>query len=164
MDGAQYHRRQVNKAPAQKERKATIAAWIWANKEQLAAAGAQIPATEAELRKWKKDALYRLIQRNRPPVKTRVFEIAGEYGHEVLYTPPYHPELQPIEIVWGVIKNSLADTMGWDKMAELVEFVREAAQLPSEQTFLGSRRGSVLYEVEYAKEFGLEWNLSLIHI
>jgi len=35
-------------------------------------------------------------------------EIAEEYGHEVIRTPPYHPELQPIEICWGVVKNDMA--------------------------------------------------------
>ena len=28
-------------------------------------------------------------------------------GHIVLRTPPYHPELQPIEICWGIVKNEV---------------------------------------------------------
>ncbi len=35
-------------------------------------------------------------------------EIAKNYGHEVIRTPPYHPELQPIETCWGVVKNHMA--------------------------------------------------------
>ncbi len=27
-------------------------------------------------------------------------------------TPPYHPELQPIETCWGVVKNHMDDTTG----------------------------------------------------
>ncbi|KAG2799381.1 hypothetical protein PC119_g22728 [Phytophthora cactorum] len=27
------------------------------------------------------------------------------YGHSVSYTPPYHPELQPIELIWGNMKG-----------------------------------------------------------
>ena len=34
-----------------------------------------------------------------------VDEIAAKSGHEVLRTPPYHPELQPIETCWAVVKN-----------------------------------------------------------
>ena len=30
------------------------------------------------------------------------------HGHKILRTPPYHPELQPIEICWGVVKNHVA--------------------------------------------------------
>ena len=37
-----------------------------------------------------------------------VDEIAASYGHKVLRTPPYHPELQPIETCWGVAKNHVA--------------------------------------------------------
>lgn len=33
---------------------------------------------------------------------------ARKHGHEVLYTPPYHPELQPIEMIWGTLKNRIA--------------------------------------------------------
>jgi len=35
-------------------------------------------------------------------------EIARSNGHEVIRTPPYHPELQPIETCWGVVKNHVA--------------------------------------------------------
>lgn len=35
-------------------------------------------------------------------------EIALSCGHKVLRTPPYHPELQPIEKCWGVVKNHVA--------------------------------------------------------
>ena len=35
-------------------------------------------------------------------------EIAASFGHKVLRTPPYHPELQPIETCWGVAKNHIA--------------------------------------------------------
>jgi len=34
-------------------------------------------------------------------------ELAKQGGHEVIRTPPYHPELQPIEICWGVLKNEI---------------------------------------------------------
>ena len=30
-------------------------------------------------------------------------------GHKILRTPQYHPELQPIEACWAVIKNYMAD-------------------------------------------------------
>ena len=32
-----------------------------------------------------------------------------EAGHDVARTPPYHPEYQPIELVWGLIKKHVAD-------------------------------------------------------
>jgi transposase len=29
--------------------------------------------------------------------------------HQILYTPPYWPEFQPIEEIWGLIKNFVAN-------------------------------------------------------
>ena len=34
--------------------------------------------------------------------------IAKDHGHEVVRTPPYHPELQLIETCWDVVKNNMA--------------------------------------------------------
>ena len=35
-------------------------------------------------------------------------ESARQHGHEVIRTPPYHPELQPIEMCWDILKNEVA--------------------------------------------------------
>ena len=40
--------------------------------------------------------------------KTRAGEMARLAGHRILYTPPYHPELQPIETLWRDVKMRLA--------------------------------------------------------
>jgi len=43
------------------------------------------------------------------PLPTYVIDdIAAQSGHEVVRMPPYHPELQPIETCWGVLKNEVA--------------------------------------------------------
>jgi transposase len=36
-------------------------------------------------------------------------KLAKEHGISILRTPPYHPELQPIETCWAVVKNYMAD-------------------------------------------------------
>ncbi|OQR83076.1 hypothetical protein ACHHYP_15120 [Achlya hypogyna] len=35
------------------------------------------------------------------PVQYATVAIARVFGHQVLFTPPYYPELQPIEIIWA---------------------------------------------------------------
>ncbi len=46
------------------------------------------------------------ILRKIAPEPTYVLdEISRQQGHEVIRTPPYHPELQPIETCWGILKN-----------------------------------------------------------
>jgi len=62
---------------------------------------------------WGKDMLkselLKLCMRYAPLPEFRLDLIARKHGHEVVRTPPYHPELQPIEICWAVVKNHMAN-------------------------------------------------------
>ena len=53
-----------------------------------------------------KAALLELVANHCAP-PTVIEELARAAGHRVLYLPPYHPELNPIERMWGVIKNAM---------------------------------------------------------
>eukprot|EP00957_Ditylum_brightwellii_P008993 679949-Ditylum_brightwellii.AAC.1 len=44
------------------------------------------------------------VKEHRGKPKYAMRKIAAKFGHEVLFTPPYHPELQPIKKIWAVIK------------------------------------------------------------
>ncbi|KAJ9595987.1 hypothetical protein L9F63_012808 [Diploptera punctata] len=47
-----------------------------------------------------------LIYRNKPTHKTYVIDtILAENNHTVLRLPPYHPDLNPIELIWGDVKQ-----------------------------------------------------------
>ena len=48
-----------------------------------------------------------LLNQGRPQPTYILDEIAIEQGHEVLRTPPYPPELQPIETCWGIVRNEI---------------------------------------------------------
>ena len=48
-----------------------------------------------------------------------------EAGHEVVRTPPYHPEFQPIELVWGAIKRHVADHNTF-RLADIPGLIRTA--------------------------------------
>lgn len=45
--------------------------------------------------------------------------------HKILRTPPYHPELQPIETCWAVVKNQMARNCNFT-MSNLLEQVDKA--------------------------------------
>lgn len=55
-----------------------------------------------------KPELVEILKKLAPQPTYAIDEIARSYGHEVIRTPPYHPELQPIETCWGVVKNHIA--------------------------------------------------------
>lgn len=61
---------------------------------------------------WTKDMLkaelFELCSRLATKPEFLIDNIANKYGHSVLRTPPYHPELQPIETCWAIVKNHVA--------------------------------------------------------
>ena len=77
-------------------------------------------ARKEYLRKWLDDngipwgadmlkpELYALCRMHEPKPDYKIDKIAEDEGHSILRTPQYHPELQPIETCWGVVKNYMA--------------------------------------------------------
>lgn len=96
MDNASYHNiLSPHSAPTPTCSKKKIRAWL--EKNNIACREDCLKAEMVEILKKIATAPIYIID-----------EIANEHGHEVLRTPPYHPELQPIETCWGVVKNDMA--------------------------------------------------------
>jgi transposase len=96
MDNASYHNVLAeDSAPTPTCSKKKIRAWLEANK---------IPYKEDCL----KAELAEILRKIAPEPTYEVDVIAKKHGHYVLRTPPYHPELQPIETCWGIVKNEVA--------------------------------------------------------
>ena len=55
-----------------------------------------------------KSELYELCSRLATKPEFLIDNIARKHGHSILRTPPYHPELQPIETCWAIVKNHVA--------------------------------------------------------
>jgi len=56
-----------------------------------------------------KPELYDLCKKCAPAPEYRLDQLAEASGHRILRTPQYHPELQPIETCWGIVKNPMAN-------------------------------------------------------
>jgi transposase len=96
LDNASYHNVLTeSSAPIRQSSKARIYDWLDQNK---------IPCHLDCL----KPELIEILAKIAPEPTYVIDEIARENGHKVIRTPPYHPELQPIEICWGVLKNEVA--------------------------------------------------------
>ncbi len=77
-------------------------------------------SVKEDLRKWLDDKeipwgqdllkaeLYALCKSYEPKPEYKIDKIAAAAGHSILRTPQYHPELQPIEMCWGIVKNYMA--------------------------------------------------------
>ncbi len=61
-----------------------------------------------------KPALFELCRQHAPPPHYISDDLAAQFDCEILRTPQYHPELQPIENVWGIVKSNIATTQTGD--------------------------------------------------
>ena len=60
-------------------------------------------------------------------VEPEVVQLAKQQGHEVLYTPPYHCDLQPIEMVWSQVKGEVGRQYDLSTTMTIVKQRLEAA-------------------------------------
>lgn len=96
MDNASYHNTaEENTFPKSNARKEYLRNWL---------DDKGIPWGENMLRA----ELYALCKLFEPKPDYKIDKIAQAAGHSVLRTPQYHPELQPIEMCWGIMKNYMA--------------------------------------------------------
>lgn len=107
MDNAPYHRICVNKVPNTNSLKKDMQLWLTQNKIDY---GENLT----------KPQLLEIIKRNKPE------KILEDNRHKCLYLPPYHCDLNPIELIWSTMKRKVADVNIEHKNAEIPRLVREA--------------------------------------
>jgi DDE superfamily endonuclease len=99
LDNASYHKKIDGlKRPLSKLKKAELQNWL-----------KSVGAKEEDIVGRKRNELYALA-RDDPKYKgiPTVKMIAAKYGYQVLWLPPYHPTLNPIEEAWGLTKGYVA--------------------------------------------------------
>jgi len=64
--------------------------------------GISYGASDTKAMLW--SSLKEYIRANVQPI---VRKMAEEAGHEVLFSPPHHSDLQPIELVWAIVKGEV---------------------------------------------------------
>lgn len=97
LDNARYHNVfDDNVIPNKSSKKEQLRHWLTRN---------GYPWREDML----KSELFELCARLAPTPEYKLDRLAAEHGISILRTPPYHPELQPIETCWAVVKNYMAD-------------------------------------------------------
>lgn len=113
IDNASYHNKEVNPAPTSNTRKADMISWLAQN---------CIPYNEKML----KPELYQLIKLHKNRNKTYFIDsLLAEHGHTALRLPPYHPDLNPIEMIWALIKNHVALKNTTFALDDCIRLVRE---------------------------------------
>ncbi len=98
MDNAPYHNIYVEGSfyPTSSTKKSELQSWLQKNHP------------EVYQEKMLRAELMAICKKLCPKPKYELDRIAESKGHKILRTPQYHPELQPIEKCWAVVKNYCA--------------------------------------------------------
>ena len=96
MDNAPYHSRRLEPVPTMSSRKQVMQDWLTQH-------GIEFPENAL------KRELYSLIKMSSFTPKYAVDEMAKVAGHEVVRLPPYHCELNPIELALSQVKRFIKE-------------------------------------------------------
>lgn len=122
MDNAPYHCVKMNKPPTMSSKKQTMQEWIKSN-------------NLCYLDTMTKPELYEIIKMNK---KADVFEaddILKQHGHQVVRLPPYHCDLNPIELIWASVKRKVAETNVGQSKTEILDLAQNAFQAVTAATW-----------------------------
>lgn len=108
MDNAAYHNAVAteDKIPTSSSTKDEIK--IWLTKEH-------IPFTEMHM----KPELLSFVKNANKTKTFHIDKIIQEHGHMCLRLPPYHPHLNPIELVWARVKGKVASSNSTFKLSDV---------------------------------------------
>ena len=93
LDNAKYHKTKPSDTPVYKDKKAVL---------QAACDKYNIPYTTDT-----KPMLWDKLRGYIAGIASVIVQMAEDQGHTVLYTPPHHSDLQPIETIWAIVKGQV---------------------------------------------------------
>jgi transposase len=70
--------------------------------------------------------LLALAKANKPEPQYIIDDIAKEKGHIILRLPPYHPDLNPIELVCAQLKKIVSSRNFTNKLNDVLEITKAA--------------------------------------
>lgn len=114
MDNAPYHSRRQEKIPSANWKKADIQQWL---------RGKNVNFEDTDI---KLDLMNKVRSVKEKFKIYAVDELAKKSGIEVLRLPPYHCELNPIELVWADVKGHVARNNTTFKFENVKNLLKEA--------------------------------------
>ncbi|XP_072940847.1 uncharacterized protein [Epargyreus clarus] len=124
VDNASYHNKKEDHCPASNGLKSDMQAWL---REKGISFSPEML----------KPQLYKLILLNKEKnIKFNMDHMLEEYGHTVLRLPPYHSDLNPIEMAWLAIKGYVANkNINWN-INKVMDLIREKCDMMGEPEWM----------------------------
>lgn len=114
LDNAPYHSRRTERQPTSSWRKDQIVEWL------------RDKGISHDDQMLKIELLNIARQHKTEHIKYVIDEMAQQYNMEVLRLPPYHCELNPIEMIWAQVKGEVARKNSTFKLADVSKLLEQA--------------------------------------
>lgn len=111
FDNASYHNAQVNRVPNMNSNKQALMAWLDDN---------GVP-NSSSMRK--KELYSKVLESCNFDKEYKIDKTVENAGHTVLRLPPYHTELNPIEMIWALAKRRIMKSYWNTDYKDFVELV-----------------------------------------
>lgn len=149
MDNAPYHSVRKEKIPTMNSLKSEMQEWLTLHNISWDAT-------------MIKPQLYTLIKLHKPNhISYVIDELARAHGHYVLRLPPYYCELNPIELIWGIIKSDVAVTNTTFKISDVKTLLEAAISKMTPENWQKAEAHVVELEEEmFAKEIRMDSTIS----
>ncbi|XP_046966920.1 uncharacterized protein LOC124534920 [Vanessa cardui] len=145
MDNASYHNTRSSKIPTSNSSKGEMQKWLTEN-------GISFD------NRFKKVELYDLIKKKKDRFITfKIDDFIRKKGFGILRLPPYHPELNPIENIWGIIKNQIAAKNIGQTMTLVQNLIDECINNIDQTTWRNTCKHVEKIETEYMKYFDYDF-------
>lgn len=132
---APYHNVQVERVPNTSNRKDEIKAWL----------------TDKNILfddKMLKIELLALVKQHKSRfIKYQIDELFKAAGHTILRLPAYHPDLNPIENIWGIVKQRVAARNVTYNINDLIKITKEEFEQITVDTWRKTVRHAVDVEM-----------------
>ncbi|KAF2885507.1 hypothetical protein ILUMI_20657 [Ignelater luminosus] len=113
VDNASYHNVKLLQMPVSSTRKEEMIRWLQDKNIK------HDPSLT-------KPELYEIIKQNKSKnITNKIDHLVEQYGHVILKLPPYHPEFNPIEKIWALVKNWVASRNVTFKLNDVANLARE---------------------------------------
>lgn len=135
MDNAPYHSTKLEKSPTSSWRKDALVEW-------LTSKGVMVD------KKLLRVELLEIVKtyKDKCPVLYEVDEMVRQSGRIVLRLPPYHCNLNPIELVWAQVKHHVAANNKTFKIKEVNDLLLEGLSLVNAEAWKSCIKHSITEE------------------
>lgn len=145
LDNASYHNTRTEKLPTSATKKADMQQWL--RDKGI--------AFEQSLLKLE---LYDIIKKHKDEhITYKIDDFIKSKGFDVIRLPPYHPELNAIENIWGIVKNYIASKNIEQNMTNMERLIFESLDRVTSETWQKTCAHVEKIEKEYLKYVDLDF-------